>query len=306
MTDRERALRTDEQRGGTDVPPPADGASRDRLVHRAAAGARTRYLSACAGVGGFDLAADRLGWECVGQIEIADFPTRVLERRFPGVLRHRDLKAYRGTRGEADVLVGGTPCQDWSVAGNRAGLAGERSGLFFDFARIADEIAPRVVVWENVPGVLSACSCAECRPTDGPASLLPGHKGNDFAIVLDEITGLCPAPPADGWRSAGVCAGPKRTAVWRVLDSRYAGVAQRRRRVFLVASPRAECAVALLAEPAGGAGDIAAGGEAREDVAGTLEGGPGVRGWRVGADEAGGAYPSRSARRSAGRTTRTA
>lgn len=292
----ERALRTHERRDGPHVPPPADGAQRDDLVHRSAAEPRPRYISACAGVGGFDVAADRLGWECVGQIEIADFPTRVLKRRFPGVPRHRDLGAYRGTRGGADVLVGGTPCQDWSVAGKRAGLAGERSGLFFHFARVADEIAPLIVVWENVPGVLSACSCQECKAAK---RLL--HPGGDFAIVLDELTGFWPEPPADGWRSAGVCTGPKRTAVWRVLDSRYAGVAQRRRRVFVVASPRAECAAALLAEPARRSGHPAAGRAAGPEVAGTLEGGTGSRGWRVGTDEAGGGHiqvaPSINARR---------
>ena len=240
-----------------------------------------RFVSAFAGVGGFDLAAEWLGWECLGQIEIADFPTRVLEHRFPSVPRHRDIKTYHGERG-ADVLMGGVPCQDWSVAGKRAGLAGERGGLFFDFARVADEIAPAAVVFENVPGLLSADS-------DGC-----GRSGCDFAVVLRELTGFHPEPPDEGWLNSGLCTGPKRTAVWRVLDSRYAGVAQRRRRVFLVASPDPECAIALLTEPESRGGHPQTSEGEGAGVAGTLEGGAGKRGWRIGRRRSGGGpYPSR-------------
>ena len=110
-------------------------------------------------------------------------------------------------------------CQNLSVAGHRDGLAGDASRLFWDFVRVADAFPQAPVVWENVPGVLSS------------------HGGDDFALVLWGFTGFLPAVPAKGWRSAGVCQGPRRTVAWRVLDSQYFGVAQRRRRVFLVGYP---------------------------------------------------------------------
>ena len=119
-----------------------------------------------------------------------------------------------------DLIFGGSPCQDLSVAGNRAGLDGERSGLFREQVRIADELGCDWVIWENVAGALSS------------------NKGADFAAVLWELTGMLVDVPAKGWRKAGVCVGPKRAAVWRCLDAQYFGVPQRRRRIFVVCGPR--------------------------------------------------------------------
>lgn len=199
---------------------------------------------------------------CAWQVEMDDECNRVLARHFPGVPRHRDIREVTADElRRVDVLTGGVPCQDWSVAGKRAGLAGKRSGLFFDFARLADTLAPTWVLFENVPGLLSSgpeCGCERCekdrafalryktsekrsREVEAAWRRIQRHKqaliGEDFATVLECLTGFRPTVPEGGWRNSGVCVGHKRGAAWRVLDAQYFGVAQRRRRVFLVASP---------------------------------------------------------------------
>jgi DNA (cytosine-5)-methyltransferase 1 len=118
-----------------------------------------------------------------------------------------------------DLIVGGSPCQDLSVAGAREGLDGERSGLFHELVRIADSQPAAWILWENVDGALSS------------------SEGRDFGIVLRELSGFWPSVPEGGWRGSGFCIGPKRWLVWRVLDSQYFGVAQRRRRVYVVGGP---------------------------------------------------------------------
>ena len=167
---------------------------------------------------------------------------------------------------DVDVLCGGSPCQDWSVAGRRAGLAGQRTGLFFEFARLARELAPRWLLFENVPGLLSACSCRDCRPADGEdeddeaavaSHTRRDHRGADFATVLEELSGLRPTVPADGWGNTGVGRGPHGAVVWRVLDAQWFGVPQRRRRVFVVVhrgSPASRVAEVLF-DAAGLSGD---------------------------------------------------
>jgi DNA (cytosine-5)-methyltransferase 1 len=140
-----------------------------------------------------------------------------------------------------DLLVGGFPCQDLSVAGQRAGLAGERSGLFFEFARVAAALLPAGgwVLLENVPGLLSS------------------HGGRDFALVLATLADL------------GV-----HDLAWRVLDSRYFGVPQRRRRVYLLGRrARGRRAAEVLLEPESGGGDFAAGRAAGEGTAGGAQSG---------------------------------
>ena len=198
-----------------------------------------RYGSLFSGIGGFDLGLDRAGMQCAWQCEIEPFPVRVLERHWPDVPKHGDIREVDPHGLErTDLICGGSPCQDVSVAGKRTGLAGERSGLFFEFVRIADAVSPKWLLFENVPGLLSS------------------NKGEDFAVVLEEITGYRPAVPTDGWRNSGVCVGPKRGAAWRVLDAQYFGVAQRRRRVFIVASPGdGRRAAEVLFEPESGSGD---------------------------------------------------
>lgn len=272
---------------------------------------RPIVVSAFAGIGGFDLGFARAGFQTGVVIEWDAKASKVLAVRFPRAARFGDVRkvdgdAVRRALGgrRVAVLCGGFPCQDLSVAGRRAGLAGERSGLYGELLRLARELDPEWLVVENVPGLLSS------------------EDGDDFCTFLGDVTGFYPDVPRGGWRSSGVCHGPRATAAWRVLDARHFGVAQRRRRVFVVVSARDRSApAAILLEPEGLRGDPAArvpswtGAAAaavgaavarrvpgaRRDRAGdaaptvdpgvdtvsTLQGG-GSRGWRVGAEEAAG------------------
>jgi DNA (cytosine-5)-methyltransferase 1 len=160
-----------------------------------------KFGSLFSGVGGFDLAFERAGMSCAWQCEIDPKASAVLARHWPGVPNIGDVRDVRAGNVEpVDLVCGGFPCQDLSVAGKRAGLAGKRSGLWFEFARVIDELEPRWVVAENVPGLLSS------------------DRGRDFAVIVQWLAE----------RGYGVA--------WRVLDAQYFGVAQRRRRVFIVAS----------------------------------------------------------------------
>lgn len=187
------------------------------------------------GVGGFDLGFEQAGYTVAWQVEADEKARRVLRHRWPSVPIHDDVRtvgAHNLT--PVDVLVGGFPCQDLSVAGKRAGLTGARSGLFYELMRIARELAAPWVVLENVPGLLTS------------------QRGADFGAVLAEMVEC----------GYGVA--------WRVLDSRYFGVAQRRRRVFLVGclGGDTERARTVLFEPEGGSRHPSPGGEARARVAG--------------------------------------
>ncbi len=187
-----------------------------------------KVLSLFSGIGAFDLGFGRAGMEIAGQVEIDRFCNRVLAARWPDVPRAKDVRDVRGDEfGPVDVVCFGSPCQDLSVAGKRTGLAGARSGLFFEAARIIAECRPAVAVWENVPGVLSS------------------NAGRDFAAVLVQF------------RELGA-----RDIAWRVVNARYAGVPQQRRRVFLVADFRGERAAEVLFEPEVCAGHPAPGGAA--------------------------------------------
>lgn len=166
-----------------------------------------RFVSLFAGVGGFDLGFEHAGMTCVGQVEIDKHARAVLDRHWPDVPKHDDVTTARewadecGLVGAVDIVAGGFPCQDVSVAGKRAGLAGERTGLFWDALAFAAHVQAGWIVLENVPGLLSS------------------NKGRDFGVV---VTALADA----GYRHVE----------WRVLDSQFFGVPQRRRRVFVVAS----------------------------------------------------------------------
>jgi DNA (cytosine-5)-methyltransferase 1 len=196
------------------------------------------FGSLFSGIGGFDLGFQRAGMKCLFQVEIDEKCQGVLSRHWPDVEKHRDVKAVgKHNLTAVDVICGGFPCQDLSVAGKRAGLAGERSGLWHEFHRIIAELRPRWVVIENVPGLLSS------------------NAGRDFAVVLRGLVEC----------GYGVS--------WRVLDAQYFGVAQRRRRVFVVASLGDGRAAEVLFEREGGAGDTPPSRETGQGfaaVAGTL------------------------------------
>lgn len=242
--------------------------------------AATDYVgvSVFSGVGGLELGFELAGIPTAVQIEKDEQATRVLEARFPDAVRFGDVtevdvEQVRAVVGDRRVgcLYGGFPCQDVSVAGRRAGMAGERSSLYVELVRLADGLDPEWLVVENVPGLLSAdvdpdanggAECAAAGPTCGhavrPETGTPHGlgRGTAFAVVLGDITGYRPPVPGGGWRNSGVCAGPRRTVAWRVLDARHFGVAQRRRRVFLVACARDRSApAAVLLEPEGMRGD---------------------------------------------------
>jgi DNA (cytosine-5)-methyltransferase 1 len=221
-----------------------------------------KFVSLFAGIGGFDVAFERAGHECVGQCEIDPHAHAVLERHWPHVPQHDDVTTITANTFEhPDVVTFGSPCQDLSVAGKRAGMSdGTRSGLFFEAVRYIREVLeatngslPRLAVWENVPGAYSS------------------NGGADFATVLALLVGGEVRCPTHGWSNAGVAFGPLGSAEWRTLDSQHFGVAQRRRRVFLVYRPGGERAGAVLLEPDSMQRDSEARGEAREDVAGPLE-----------------------------------
>lgn len=168
---------------------------------------------------GFDLGFDDAGMQCAWQVENDKACISVLEKQWPTVRRYRDVVDV-GKRNLARVrlIVGGFPCQDLSVARKGKGLAGERSGLWYEFHRIITELRPEWVVIENVP------------------SLLSSYKGKDFAILLGGLTGILPKVPKRGWGNAGLARGPVYKVAYRILDAQFFGVAQRRRRVFVVAS----------------------------------------------------------------------
>jgi DNA (cytosine-5)-methyltransferase 1 len=167
-----------------------------------------RYLSVCSGIEAASVAWHHLGWEPVGFSEIEPFPAAVLAHRFPNVPNYGDMTKFEEwpiERGTIDVLVGGTPCQSFSVAGLRQGLADPRGNLMLTYLAIADRLRPRWLVWENVPGVLSS------------------NGGRDFGTFLGALGQL-----GYGW-------------AYRVLDAQYVrvgrwprAVPQRRRRVFVV------------------------------------------------------------------------
>jgi DNA (cytosine-5)-methyltransferase 1 len=184
-----------------------------------------------AGIGGFDLGFERAGFEVAWCVEWDKNAQAVLRKRFPNAQVYGDIREVDPDKLErVDIICGGFPCQDLSVAGKRAGLAGERSGLFHDAMRIVRQLRPSVLILENVPGLLSS------------------NRGLDFATVLREV--------GEGWDCAEVG--------WRVLDSQYFGVAQRRRRVFIVAGSRVGCAEQILALAEGGGGNPPSRDKARE------------------------------------------
>lgn len=181
-----------------------------------------RVLSLFSGAGGSDLALEAAGFEVAALCEIEPHARAVLREHWPDVPLHGDICALDGTayRG-VDVVVGGSPCQDLSVAGKRAGLvegSGTRSSLFFEQVRVWNETEAPYLIWENVYGALSS------------------NAGADFAAVLSALVGATLPVPRDGWERGGVASGRTAVAAWRVLDLQHFGVPQRRERVVVLAA----------------------------------------------------------------------
>jgi len=188
------------------------------------------FLSAFAGIGGFELALERVGMRCAGQIEIDPACRAVLARHFPEVERHDDIRTaldwwLARPRPPLDLLTGGFPCQDLSTANTagRSGLSGGRSGLFHELARVVGALRPRWLLLENVTGLLHC------------------HSGDDFAAVLGTL----------GQLGYGVA--------WTVLDAQHHGLAQQRRRVFVAGRRGAPCPFEVLFDGEQGSPGAAAG-----------------------------------------------
>lgn len=194
------------------------------------------YGSVCSGIEAASVAWHMLGFRASWFAEIEPFPSAVLAHRWPAVKNLGDMtrissKVLAGMIDAPDILVGGTPCQAFSVAGMREGLSDPRGALTIKYVELANAVDhvrnargddETVVIWENVPGVLSS-------------------KDNAFGCFLGALVGESEElqPPGGKWKDAGCVYGPKRTAAWRILDAQYFGLAQRRRRVFVIASARA-------------------------------------------------------------------
>lgn len=206
-----------------------------------------KYGSVCSGIEAATVAWHELGWQPAWFSEIEKFPSQVLAHHYPNVKNLGDMtfiaEKIRNSEIEApEVLVGGTPCQAFSVAGLRNSLDDDRGQLSLEFVRLANEIdsarfirgqQPSIIVWENVPGVLST-------------------KDNAFGCFLGALSGEgCELKPTGKkWTNTGCVFGPSRQVAWRVLDAQHFGLAQRRKRVFVVASARTGSVAKVLFEQA--------------------------------------------------------
>ena len=225
---------------------------------------KIRYGSLCSGIEAASAAWEPLGWQPAWFAEIEPFPCAVLNHHWPLVPNYGDMtrlvgKILNGTVEAPDVLVGGTPCQAFSVAGLRGSLDDERGNLTLVLIRILDAIdfirarngqPPCILIWENVPGVLSTKDNAF-------GCFLGGLAGEDMPLV----------PSGQKWTNAGCVLGHKRRIAWRILDAQYFGVPQRRRRVFLAASAGNADPAEILFERQSQAGHPAAGAEAWQNPA---------------------------------------
>ncbi|WP_314163445.1 DNA cytosine methyltransferase [Lachnoanaerobaculum gingivalis] len=222
------------------------------------------------GSGGFELAGQMSGIVPVWASEIEPFPILVTTTHFPDMEHFGDIKKMNGGLiPKVDIITGGSPCQDMSIAGKREGLDGSRSNLFREQIRIVKEmresdkadgrtgsdIRPRFMVWGNVPGAFSS------------------NKGEDFRCVLEEICRVTdaevsiPRPPKGKWRGQGTIMGDGYSVAWRTLDAQYWGVPQRRKRIYLVADFGGGTAPEILFEQDSLRGDTKESSKERKDTA---------------------------------------
>ena len=220
------------------------------------------------GSGGFPLGGVLSGIEPVFASEVEPFPIRVTTKRFPNMKHMGDVSKLDGASlPPVDIITFGSPCQDMSVAGKRAGLDGSRSNLFYEAVRIVKEMRcatngkyPRFIVWENVPGAFSS------------------NKGADFKAVLESVCSVkadsvsIPVPPKGKWTGAGhIDVADGFDIAWRTVDAQYWGVPQRRRRIYLVADFSGGCAGKILFESEGLSGYPPQGFWPWKGTAGTFE-----------------------------------
>lgn len=215
-----------------------------------------RYYSIFSGIEAASVAWGPLGWEPLLFSEIEEFPSAVLKARFPSVPNLGDITKINWKEavrdfGRPDIVVGGSPCQSFSIAGNRTGLDGA-SGLMWEYVRCVREVRPRWFVWENVPGALSSA------------------HGEDFGCLLRSMDEL-------GYGLA-----------WSILDAQFAGVPQRRRRVFLVGSLGDRRSAEVLFEPESLSWDTQSSREKRQELAAGAGGRAEAAGfrWNAGGDTA--------------------
>jgi DNA (cytosine-5)-methyltransferase 1 len=221
------------------------------------------------GLGGWLVAAAHAGVIPKWRSEIDDFPATVAGHHFPDVPNLGDITKIKAEDLEpVDIICAGSPCQDLSVAGKRAGLEGERSGLFHTAIRLVHELRartgkPRYFVWENVPGAFSS------------------NKGLDFKAVIEEIIEAeIPMPAGGKWAPAGYVEwGGASSLAWRTLDAQYWGVPQRRKRIFLVADFGGQSAGEILFERKSLYGDTSEGERKGQDLATDAGTGTNCTGW---------------------------
>lgn len=210
-----------------------------------------RYLSLFSGIEAASVACDGMGWEAMAFAEIDPFPSAVLAERYPQVPNLGDVtkvnwRSFVKKCGRPDLVVGGSPCQSFSIAGTRTGLEGA-SGLMWEYVRAVREVRPEWVLWENVPGALSS------------------SNGEDFRCLLEALDAL-------GYGLA-----------WRVLDAQFFGVAQRRERVFLVGRLGSRPPVEVLFEPESVPWDPTPSREKRKELAAAAGRGPACAGFKYSA-----------------------
>ena len=239
------------------------------------------------GIGGFPLAASRHGIKTLWASEIEAFPIAVTKQHFPHMIHVGDITRLHGAElPPVDIIAGGSPCQDLSVASTkRLGLAGERSGLFMEQIRVIKEmrqadiqrgrsvndIRPRFGIWENVPGALSSGT----------------PKTEDFRIVLEEFLRIgcnsvsVPGPYTGSWEPAGrILLGDSLSLAWRILDTQYwPGTPQRRRRIYLVVDFGGQSASKILFDQESLCRDYSSLIGTGETSASSLTEGTGAAGW---------------------------
>ena len=232
------------------------------------------------GIGGFPLAAVNVGITPLWASEIEKAPVSITKKHFPEMKHLGDIKKIKGGKIQpVDIISFGSPCQDLSLAGQRAGLKGKRSRLFNHALRVIKEMRiatgnkyPIRIVWENVPGTFSS------------------NGGKDFQTVIEEICKIAepgisiPRPSQkSGWLASGGIVGDNFSLAWRVLNAKYFGVPQKRRRIFLMADFTSQCAGEILFKQESGLGDFEQSEKKEEGAARTSKGGvksAGFNGWR--------------------------